>query len=53
MLGVLNKKISIEVGVIVLLSVAFFAGWTILKQYESVMEMRFEKIELEIYGEKK
>lgn len=46
MLKILNKKISTEAGVIVLLLVAAFAGWVIIKEYKKVMEMRFVPLEI-------
>ena len=46
MLKILNKKISTEVGIIVLLLVATFAGWVILKEYKKIMEMRFAPLEI-------
>ncbi len=49
MLGVLNKKVSTPVGIIVLLLVASFVGWMILNEYRKVVETRYEMIEISAF----
>ncbi len=48
--GLLNKKISTPVGVIILLVLVLFVGWMIIRQYEKLVEARIDYIEIEAFG---
>lgn len=53
MIGVLNRKISTEIGIIVLLLISMFVGWMILRQYKEIVKIRFGPIKTEILEEGK
>jgi ABC-type microcin C transport system permease subunit YejE len=40
MLGFLNKRVSIVVGIIVVIAVGVFAGWLIIIQCQKLIEVR-------------
>ncbi len=51
--GLLNKKISTPVGVIILLAIVLFVGWLIIRQYEKLVEVRIDYIETEAFGKER
>lgn len=53
MLDILNKKISTWAGIITLLLIASFVGVLIIRQYQKVIEIRFETIELQVLEKSK
>jgi len=48
MLNVLNKRITTKTGIIVLLLVASFAGWLMVKEYTEFMEIRYAPLRIMI-----
>ena len=50
MLRFLRKKISTQIGLIVVIAIAIFAGWVMISQYSQLMENRFDSINKEILG---
>lgn len=51
--GLLNKKVSTPVGVIILLAIVLFVGWMIIRQYEKLVEVRINYIEIEAFGKER
>tara|TARA_Y100000310_G_C20675871_1_gene813002 strand:+ start:950 stop:1099 length:150 start_codon:yes stop_codon:yes gene_type:complete len=49
MLGFLRKKISTQIGLVVIITIAIFAGWAMISQYAQLVETRFDSIQ-EITG---
>lgn len=47
MLGLLNRKISTSVGLIIVILFAILVSGVIIRQYRELMEIKFEKLELE------
>jgi uncharacterized integral membrane protein len=45
-----NKKISTPVGVVILLAIVLLVGWMIIRQYEKLMEVRIEHVEIRALG---
>ena len=48
----LNRKVSTEIGIIVILLAAVFAGWVMLNQYKKLMEIKSNVIEVRMFKNK-
>lgn len=48
MLGILNKRITTKTGIIVLVLVASFVGWLMVREYVELMEIRYAPLEIMI-----
>jgi hypothetical protein len=48
MLDILNKRITTKTGIIVLVLVASFTGWLMVKEYVEFMEIRYAPLEIMI-----
>lgn len=48
MSGILNKRITTKTGIIVLLLVASFTGWLMIREYIEFIEVRYAPLEIMI-----